>query len=404
MLEIFSSYNPFKKVLFALEHSILADEPIIYGLELVQKKGELDIAQMLDVTSPEDLSKLVPKTSQLFLVITDHQILSKQVSNTGTDTEIVTEAFPNLNLNEFYYQILRTTEHSFISVCRIEYVETLIEQYEKANINITSVHLGELKMVSLATYAKNGKFCSNTSEVNYVNGEITSIKTSGGIPKEEYTIEGLALSSKHILPLAVALDYFLGTDKISGNIEFRNLELFKKLRESRFFKNTLQIGIGFLLIVLIINFFAFSTKYKKWQGLQEELQVYSSQRKLIEDKQAGVKTKEALVQSILATGFSRSSNYVNQIMQELPNTVLLTSLTYQPLEKPIRNDKAIDLKNGVISISGKSTDEDQFTTWLRSMESLSFTKNVTITKYGLDNKTTSGFELILNIKTDGTAD
>ncbi len=402
MLELLSSYRPFKKRIFALEHSKQDQGATILGLELVQKKDELDIEQTFAVNQPSELDELVKTSIPLSLVITDDQILSKKVANTGTDTEVLREAFPNLNLNDFYYEILRTSTTSFISVCRKQYVENLISTYQKASLKIASVYLGSLKMNALSQYANDDKLYSNNSDVSFVNNEINTISKNSSHTTEQYNIDGLNLSSEHMLPLAVALDEVLNTETISGNVTSRNVELYKDFKEASFFKNALQIGVGFLLITLLINFFVFNTKYKKLQGLQDELQVYTTQQKQIESKQSEVNIKDALVQSILATGFSKSSYYVDQIIQKLPETAVLSSFVYQPLGKPIRKDKNIDLKSNMISVTGTSSDKEQFTSWLRTVEKLPFVDTVTIIQYGEDKKNNSDFEIMLTITSDGT--
>ncbi|GAA4276411.1 PilN domain-containing protein [Aquimarina mytili] len=402
MLEFLSSYRPFGKTILALEHTKQDTKPLVFGLELVQKKGELDIDQTFELDHPEEIDNIVKTTTPAYVVITDDQILSKEISQTGTDTEILAEAFPNLNLNDFYYQILRTSNTSFIAVCRKQYIETIIAAYQKTRIRVVGVHLGALKVITLSDFVKSDMVNTNTKQISYVDGDIVSMTDRSDTIREEYTIEGLNFSSTHTLPLAVALDEVLHSEKISGNIQNGNEELQKQYRESLFFTKTLQIGVGFLLIALLINFFVFNAKYKKWQGLQEELQVFTTQQEQIKNKQSDVNTKEALVQSILTTGFSKSSYYIDQMIQLLPNTVVLTSFTFQPLEKPIRKDKIIDLSTDVVSVIGKSTDKEEFTTWLRALEGLSFIESVTIVEYGLDKKNTSDFELTITIKSDGT--
>ncbi len=402
MLESLSSYRPFGKKILALEHTKQGTKPLIFGLELVQKKGELDIHQTFRLNLPGEIEKIIKTATPGYVVITDDQILSKEISQTGTDTEILAEAFPNLNLNDFYYQILRTSTTSFIAVCRKQYVEALLASYQKTTVKVIGVHLGELKAVALSNYVKNDVVNTNTSNINYVDGAIVSMTLKRDTVPEEYVIEGLTFSSTHTMPLAVALDEVLQNDRITGNIQHQNSGLQKQYRESLFFTKTLQIGVGFLLLALLINFFVFNAKYKKWQVLQEELQVFTTQKEQIKNKQSDVNTKEALVQSIRTTGFSKSSYYIDQMIQLLPNTVVLNSFTYQPLEKPIRKDKTIDLRTDVISITGKSTDKEGFTTWLRAVEGLSFIETVTIAQYGVDKKNTSGFELTITIKPDGT--
>ncbi|QKX04093.1 hypothetical protein HN014_03940 [Aquimarina sp. TRL1] len=401
MKDFLSAYNPFGKILVTVEHSDNNGELILLGLELMQKKGELDITQTFTVRHYNKLYKFL-KNSELSLVITDDKILSKEVAHTGTDAEIVAEAFPNLNLNDFYYQVLRTTEKSFIAVCRKRYIDTLIEEFQNEGFKVTSISLGALKMAVLSEYGNGERLKTHRGEVHYSNSEVVSIVTNQKNTEEQYSIEGLVFASTHSLPLAIALDAVMSNNKVSGNLGIKNQELYKHYVESRVFKNTLQGGIGFLLIVLLVNFFVFNSNYKKWQGLQEELQVYTTQKDQITKKQSEVKIMEALVQSVLTTGFSRSSNYINKIVQVQPSTIVLTSLAYQPLTKPIRKDKVIEFKDKIVSVSGKSIDKSDFTIWLRAIEGLSFVDAVTIVQYGLDKQNISDFELTLKIKSDET--
>ncbi|WP_108867458.1 hypothetical protein [Aquimarina aquimarini] len=399
MRSLLSSYNPIGKTLVALEYSIQQEELVVFGLELVQKKGELNIAQTFTLKELEKLQSVLKTTAGVHLVITDDQVLYKEVFNTGTDAEVVGEAFPNLNLNDFYYQILRSTEKSFIAVSRKEYVENCIQEFKGIKGKIVTISLGALATIALAAYAEGEILHSHTVAIGFKNEEIISINTKKEEVIEHYTIEGLAFSSTHTLSLATALDAVIKNNKISGNLDARNKKLQKAYKESRFFKNTLQIGVGFLLVALLINFFVFNANYKKWQGLQEELQVYTVQKEQITNKQAEVTTKEALVESILATGFSKSSWFINSIVQAQPSTIILTSFAYQPLKKPIRKDKSIILEKEMIAISGTSIDKSDFTIWLRTIEGLEFVDSVTITQYGINKKNTSDFELTINIKT-----
>ncbi|WP_152537376.1 hypothetical protein [Aquimarina pacifica] len=387
-----------------LEYSQQSGKPVLIGVELEQKSGELNIKEMQTAEEIGELSQFL-KGKSIRLVITSDQVLSKKVSHTGSDAEIIAEAFPNFNGNEFYYQILRSAETSFIAVCRKEYVDKQVQKFKNDGVLITEISLGALKMVALSGYVGDVDVYSNTSKVTFYTDEIVSILSKNeNEPEEEYDIEGLIFSSRYTLPISLGLTSVLQNDLISGNIDDENSILKKRYSEVRFFKSGLQLGLGFLLIALLVNFFIFNGKYKKWQSLQEELQVYTSQKQLIDKKVKEVGSKEALVKSIQTTGFSKSSNYINQITQIQPKTVLLNVFTYQPLKKPIRKDKLVDLQKDIISIAGQSTDKVDFTNWLRAIEALSFVESVTIVQYGLHKKQTSDFELTLIIKTDGTTD
>ncbi|KAA1247608.1 hypothetical protein [Aquimarina sp. RZ0] len=399
MLKSLLSYNPIGKTFFSFEQSEQDDHTTILGMEVLQKKDELDVIQNFivhDITAIAVITKTAVKAN---LIITDSNVLTKEVFVTASDQEVLSEAYPNLNLDDFYYQILKTTTRSFVAVCRKAYVDTVITQYKKANISITTIDLGILKTTALLSYISDAEVMTYTSVITLDTNEVIAIGVNHG-DTQNYTIDTITIPSTHTLPFAAILDTVTNQTRISGNIEDKNLELKHQYKESQFFKKTLQYSVTFLLISLLINFFIFNSKYKSWQGLQEEQQIYTTQKERIKKQQFIVSTKEAIVTSIVHTGFSRSSFYVDQIIQSQPETVLLTTFIYQPVTKTMRNDKPISFKKNTITITGDSTDKLSFTTWLNRIESLEYVQGVTIINYGLSTKNTADFEIAINLIDD----
>ncbi len=402
MLKSIVSYNPLGKKLLVLEHALQEDSIAILGLEARQKKGELDVVKNFISRNSTELIGTVKNLQNAKLVITGTNILTKEIQITGTDNEILSEAYPNLNLDDFYYQILKTPAKSFIAVCRKQYVASVIEHYQKEGISITDIALGNIKIAALTSFFSNSELESYSASIKIENEEIASIVSRKNDVNENYQFDDISIPNTHTLPLAMLIDSFSNQAKITGNIEEKNVELKNQYTTSQFFKKTLQYGIGFLLIALLINFFIFNSKYKTWQGLQEELQVYTTQKESIKKQKSIVDKKETIVNSIMTTGFSKSSYYIDQIIQLLPTTIILKSFTYQPVAKTIRADKAITIKKNQIFITGNSSEKESFTAWLNTVEELSFVNNVTIISYGVDKKNTSSFEVTINL-TDDTA-
>ncbi len=400
MQNLLSTYNPFRQKLIAVEYTVKEATPVFFGLKFAKKKEEWDIDQTFTAFEIGELSEFLKETKQVHLAITDDQVLCKEVSQTDVDAVIISEAFPNLNLDDFYYQILRTSHKSFVTVCRKEYVASIITKLQTEGIKVLSVTLGGLKVSVLSKFTDH-TLQTSTLEIKFDTNEIDSIVSTDNT-QEQYKIEGLTFSSTHTLPLAMGLYIAMGYHNISGNLDLKNQALAQGNKEKQLFKNVLQIGTGFLLITLLINFFVFNSFYKKWQNLQEELQIYTSQKEQIIQKQSLVNNKELLVQSILTTGFSKSSYYINQIIQSQPSTIVLSSLVYQPLLKPVRNKKEIEFKDKVITITGTSINKSDFTIWLRAIEALSYIDTVTIVHYGLNKRNTSDFELMLKMKSNET--
>jgi hypothetical protein len=105
-----------------------------------------------------------------------------------------------------------------------------------------------------------------------------------------------------------------------------------------------------------------------------------------------------LANDILKGSASKSSLYVSEIIALMPNTMLLSSLNYQPLMQRIKNKKPIILQENTIVLSGKSYQNELFTAWINSLNNLTWVHNVAILKYSDQNSKASEFSIKLNLK------
>ena len=145
MLNRFLTYLKLGNCFCGIEHSSKNGADIIYGIQLKQSKGELNIESSFEEKTIEDASNKLAKNQHLTLVINNDKVLSKFIESDQQDTlKLVYKVFPNANLKDFYFEILSQKNNHFVSLCRKDYVDNIIKDYEKL-INICP---GALSMYS----------------------------------------------------------------------------------------------------------------------------------------------------------------------------------------------------------------------------------------------------------------
>ena len=184
MVKQLLAYNPIAQNVLAIECSQNLGNPAYMVAELKLKKGEIDVNITKSVSEISELQKEY-NTKKATLLLTDEFVLSKQVAHTGTDAEILGEAFPNLNSADFYYQILRSGGTAFIAVCRKDHVDGYIQRFKDAGIWVTEIALGSLKMISFASYIQNVGVLNHTSLIEYGDDQIKAITTKAEEAEEE---------------------------------------------------------------------------------------------------------------------------------------------------------------------------------------------------------------------------
>ncbi len=391
----------FKHKIHALEYAD-KEKLSFWGVTVEKSKDEFEIIDKFQENTQEAIIDKIGKGNAIHLIVTGKNVIRKQLAyDSETNNELISQAFPNLNIDDFFVQILKVNHKAFVSICRKSYIEGIIETFKKENVWVISFSIGKLILSSVTSFIKESFETRNELVICEVD-EIIEFKPKTGTTSKEYSIGDAKVSQDYLIPLAAICNEIIGSTVLSTTYDKEEVFLKKQYKETVFFKKTLTYGIGGLLFLLIINFLVFNNAYKKWQLLEEEVQLYSSQREQILQKKEEVAQKEAIVMSILNTGFSKSSWYLSEIVKKMPTTITLENYAYQPLKRSVRKDKAIQLHSDQIKIKGETLSKVDFNDWLRQLEELKFIVDITILNYG-NNQKGDDFEVLIKIKKHETA-
>ena len=125
----------------------------------------------------------------------------------------------------------------------------------------------------------------------------------------------------------------------------------------------------------------------------------SNQKELLLQLQKTVAKKEQLIKDVQQSSSSKSSYYIDQIIQTLPKEIGLDELEYQPLVKAIKEDQEIEFEVNTIVIQGKTNETRILSQWISDLEQLVFVTNLAISDFQkLEDSKNSGFRLNLEIK------
>ena len=113
-----------------------------------------------------------------------------------------------------------------------------------------------------------------------------------------------------------------------------------------------------------------------------------------------VQKTEKTVNDVLKSSASKSSFYVNDIVANLPNHILLSALNYQPLLKKIKVDKPIENDINTILLSGRTNKKILFSQWISQLETLDWIYSVDILNFDDIDNSSSEFNLKITLRND----
>jgi hypothetical protein len=386
------------KKYMGIEHFSLENEEKIALLQIENKKNELVITQKDKRTYSSILPEKFDKKLPFYLVINTNQVIQKEISEIdASDEKLLHKAFPNLAWNEFYYEIWRLKTKSVIAISRKTYINEIVSVYQKQGISVVGISLGICSISGIVNYAPKEELATNHQNISLKeeNQILTAKSTALNI---NYVINGLDIPNTHLLAFSAVLRLLVNNQLTTGNLTEYNHILYDYYNQKSIFSKGIQAIIILLLVILLINFFVFNHYYRKAQDISEQLlSNNTSQEEILKTKER-VKIKELKVQNVLGISSTQSSLLINKITKQVPSSIILTELIYNPLEKKIKTDEPITTQEKIITVSGTTLNNSAFTKWVEEIEKFKFIKEVIITDFGKNETPETLFSVKLILK------
>tara|TARA_R110002124_G_scaffold17532_3_gene73532 strand:+ start:417953 stop:419149 length:1197 start_codon:yes stop_codon:yes gene_type:complete len=396
MIEKLRSYWWFGKTYCAVEISSLDGSDIYYGVTAKKKAGEFIGIESFTAITISDLGEVLSKNQHCYLIINSDKVLIKEAPLHSNESELISKTFPGVSENDFYTEVLKCDERNFVAVCKKEYVDSLLRDFQTKNIEVLGFRLGFFGVAGLLPLLPMQSISTSRQVLKIENSLIQGFEDS--TVQQEYVIEDSRVDSNHVLSLSGLFDYVGGSSLDASNISDRNFELASIYKEKVFFRKGMYAGVAIIFALLLINTLLFSKYHSDLQSLQENAALVTSQKDNYIKRKAEVTRKEKIVENVLFSGNSKSSYYINRIVNSQPESIGLNKLEFQPLTRSVRPDKAIEYEGGVIQLSGTSSNKESFGDWIQSLEKMDWIEEVNVSNYAQTGSDKADFSLIIQIE------
>lgn len=381
-----------------VEHFTLNNEDKVALLLVENKKEGLVITQKDRVTYNGKIAEKWDAKLPYFLIINTNQVIQKEISGTEpSDEKLLHKAFPNTNWEEFYFEIWRLKTKSIIAITRKSYVDTIVSNYKNQKIAIAGISLGICAVADIIDYTSEVELHTNTQLISKQEQQqlITSNIQDRAI---SYTINDLQIENRQLLAFSGVLRLIMNTTANAGSIISRSENLYYEYTQKAFFIKGLKVMVGALLAILLLNFIFFTHYYKLAQETSETLLVNKSSIEDVTKLRQRIIVKEEKVKTIVGKTTSQSSLIINEIANKVPSSILLTEMTFNPLEKKVKVDEPVITQDKTITISGTTIVNNAFTNWVEEIEKLSWVDKVLITHFGKNEENETAFSIKLTLK------
>ncbi|MCK8479019.1 PilN domain-containing protein [Psychroserpens algicola] len=398
MKDVLMSYLTFGNRFYGLEQAQVNNQTIYYGIELKKTKNQVEVENSFQCNELSELSNFIPKDKPIFLVVNNEFIITKKIESNQVETlEILHLAFPNIKTYDFYYEILKQDNTHFVSICRKTHLDKLLENCTSNKLSIIDFSLGSLIITSISNLIPQNDIHTANRHISKVNGQIKNIELLENLANTSYSFNDTELKNTELLAFSAALSLISKNQQLDSSFETTQINLLTNYKEKRFFKQFLKIGLTCLFILLLGNFFLFNNYYNKVNQLRETSQVLTTSKNKVISLSDKVQKTQKMVEDVLKGNASKSSFYVDAVINSVPDAIILSKLNYQPLLKKIKADKVIENDTDIILISGTSSQNILVSNWISELESIDWIKQVEILSFEDNSKSSSLFSFKIHI-------
>lgn len=344
---------------------------------------EGDIACVLKKVSPGE---------PLAVTLTGKGILIRKITGISELSEdSLNRVFPNLAVDNFYFQHFRSAENSFVALARKDMIDELINNIQSAGIKLLNISLGPFItsciLSQINTYGNEFHFDNHI--IRFRKGfEWDDYQYTPQASSEfPIKVDREQLPERSVIAYATAFQLALlnHLEPVTIETEITSKTL-AEFREEKKFKFSVATMLSICFLLLLVNFLVFS----RYHALNEELQLEANKSSAgevnIRSLEQDVAAKEQLLHDLGWNKGLKAAFLADQIGQSVPSSVTLDELTINPRLKSNTPTEGKKYSSNQIRISGKTINLQAVNEWIYKLKDKTWVKQVVLERYSPDGE------------------
>jgi hypothetical protein len=347
-----------------------------------EKKKTRIIEHYSDLNSIEELSQKLDKKIPIWLSVTGRHVITR-IMDTDPEDRYVQHVLPNAKEDDFVINVLDLpNEKTIFSAIRIEQFNSSITMLHNHGCAIMGYSLGPAPLVFLqdSKLLEEKEIDIPGYSLRFSEGTLDEIRVSQQHNLMNYSVGGEVVDKNLLLPFTLSLIYLVnrvGYDRHIGNSIPDDSEAFIGKRINRILAFA---SLGFIFLLLFINFLVFSLINSKYQNLTNELdynKVFFAQKDSLQNE---IVLKSGLVHQMGLEEQTQFGFYLDRIASIVPSSITLENLNINPVEEKIKAAEPILFQNYIL-IQGKSSGSIALNDFVDALRQFSWIQDVEILQY-----------------------
>lgn len=386
-LSKFVSYMRFNRFI-ALSVQLTETGFEVSGCELFKNNDNLCVDHEFRFFNDfSELKASVSGSFPVFIVIDGKGVLHKKLAVDRANEPLA--AFPDIDPKAFYIQkSSHKSENSFVSVCRKETLDNLLKELSHSGFNVLSCALGPLVINAFLDLIG---IAEDTIHLGYSVIRVDRTGILAVTRAETFNQDAVSIQSEHIgadvlACFCLAIGYFSGNLTKADTLNFPELsQMGEEVKFKRRYYKLIGFGVVGAFLVLLINFFVYSSYASDLERLEEDYYQNSKMIKQLQTLEADFERERLFLENNELLDHFACIPFCDQLGASVPEDIVLEKIEVNPILGKIRSGKRVKYLKGVAVVEGLAEHDNSLSRWVQRLGEEDWVLEVIIEKYSYEN-------------------
>lgn len=377
-------WTPKSYVIVFIDHVKGTNE---YGALKVDARTQPDGDTAKRFESLDEIIRFYGKNKAYHFHVSGGAVLTRSISYHSNYLE---DLIVSGNTDDFYFTSFNDETTVVSSFFRKDLIKNERDYLEEKGIMLTGISSGEVPLFALL---ESDGAIEADHHISLRSGMITDFRRNENRNPEKALWEGTNVNKRQLIALSLLADK--GTLVSTGYEERTAVQA--NLVAKRKFQVFGVLVIGSILLSLLGNYFYLNHLNQDIAQLETDLSVSNDNLALLERLEQEKLRKEQLVLSAGISSDKFLSFYLDEIGEEVPESIKLQSLELFPLTGKLKDKQKMEVDQHRIEITGTTKNNEILDDWIERMDRFSWVKGIEVLNYLKNDNGEADFKLKIQL-------
>jgi len=357
------------------------DTLYIEWAEAYKKKNEVILDKSGSLSGDFDqLFQAIDSQLPMVLTFDGKGVLTRQWEGEVQQPDhVFSSLVPQGKLSDFFVQVVPSLQTHWVCLCRKNSLDEILTKLQKHGVSVIDLVLGPFILQRTKSFI-------NTSDHNWHLKQYAIIWSENNISsfgKEpvantmSYNFGGDLLLSDQVIPFSHAFDRLAQLEQPINDFS----EIVLNHNNSLYKKAFRLVGVGFLAIyfgLLVMNYLFFNKYSEKLNQQNTMYQSSIATLNELEQLTADLVQKERIARKAGVSGKRQRSYIADCIASELPDDIVLTEMSFNPLDSKRQKKDVPEFIDQTITIKGTMGKSSLLYRWISTLKQNQWVKEIEV--------------------------